>query len=426
MLVVILITNQLQNIIEIKKYIQAFQKLSCAIIQLDEKENEHLIFESINSKGKKLLQSDLIKNYIFFLCSNDIEISNYYNNIFLKNFKDPKEELEFYRLFDCCISSKPPESKNGSKIYESIKGKYNSNKGEIKFTKNDMNEIKEFFAIYHKIKHTKFNESSKYIINSSFATYFPWIYNIFKYYITEDMMIKDGPNIILEIDKNFERKVSEHFKVIATYDILRIFAGFHRAEAAKTIHNFFPEMCKYFREKGINMDDTSINDKLNFFKTKDDVKAYVIPTNFDENINKMDMYNESQRLKVILWLYEQNSRKNGKEHYKEFIKKYNTIEHILPKNAKNNFDWMNLYTANEMDTIWKKRNVIGNLTLQEKITNSSDSDKSFDYKRSSYKNSFLEINRKIAEYDIWNMVALEDRTKQIKLFLTNSLISIFW
>lgn len=414
------------NLEEIKDYIMAFQKLSCAVIQLDSKENEHLIFESINSKGKKLLQSDLIKNYIFFLCSDNGEISYYYNNIFLKNFKDHKEELDFYRLFDCCTLNKPPESKNGSKIYESIKRKYDSNKDEVKFTIKDMDEIKKFYAIYHMVKNIKFNSSSEYIVNSAFATYFPWIYNVFKHYLTEEMYTIDGQNIKIEIDKNLQKKISEHFIVMATYDILRIFNGFGRVEAAKTIHKFFSEMLQYFNEQNIDIEDTSVNDKIKFFESKNEIKAYLIPKNFDENIYKMDMYNESQRLNVILWLYEQNSRKTDKESYKNFTKRYNTIEHILPRNAKNNNHWSDYYKQNEMDEIYKKINTIGNLTLQEKSTNSHDSDKSFEDKRNSYKNSFLEINRKIAEYNCWNMDTIKDRTEQIKSFITTSLISSFW
>lgn len=396
-------------------YTQSFLKLTCAVIQLDKDENEHLIFESINSKGKKLLQSDLIKNYIFFISQDEEDISNYYNNKFLKNFSCANEELEFFRLFDCCLGNKAPESKNGTKIYESFKNKYK----DKNFTKDDMNDIKRFHAIYKKVKNLSISPSCLYIVKCSFVTYFPWIYSVIKHYKSDDMFIENENGFEFNLTKLLEEQLKENFKIMSTYDVLRIFGGFHRTESTKSLHKFFDEMQKHFKDANLN--EISVKDKLSFFNDKGHIKAYTIPKDLNENIFSMDMYMESSRLKVILWLYEMKNRETEKMNFEQFSKMFSTVEHIFPQGADKNIEWKN-ELGNFFDDTSKKCNTIGNLTLLDKQANGYNSNDVFGKKKKVFSDSYLRINKIISEYEEWNLDSIRDRANKIKKFITNELI----
>lgn len=407
---------------DIVKWINAFNKLVCIVIELDKEENEHLVFESINSKGKRLLQSDLIKNYIFFLCNDNKEISNYYNDKFLKNFRNTSEELDFFRMFECCTLDKAPESKNGTKIYESIKKKYDKNNtGHPIFNIDELIELKEFLSIYKFVKNLKLSLSCSYIVNCAFSTYFPWIYKIINKRRNQINFIENNEEFIVEIDKSFNNYIDEHLKIISTYDILRVFGGYHRAESAKSVHTIPDKIEDYCCAKKIDFYNCSLQDKINFFYESGNIKAFTIPQSFDDDILKIDMFSESQRLKAILWLYESNMRKIEKINWDEFVTNYKTIEHILPKNAKNNDEWIH-NLGNNLDDSYKKLNTIGNLTVLGPSDNSIISDDCFDKKKEAYRCSHLGINRQIAEYNEWNINSIIDRANRIKQFIEREMI----
>lgn len=399
---------------EIIRYAESFQKIVCAIIQLEPDHNEHLPFESINSRGKKLLPSDLIKNYIFFVSEGNEDVSNYYNNIFLKKFIN-KDVLEFFRLFDCCISNKAPTSKNGTKIYESFKKKYSV------FTAENMNEIKKFYSIYKEIQNLCISDPCKYIIKSSFVTYFPWIYSIIDNYKNEKMFEINGTEFKFRITKDLEKELKEQFKIMATYDISRVFGGFHRTESTKSIHKIFNDMKKFLMTQEISIGNASIEEKLSFFTDGGTRKAYDIPRNLNETIFSADVYKEKKRLKVIFWLYELSMRNTEKRSFEKFVEEYSSIEHIFPQGADKKLEWKN-NLGDLFDGTKRLCNTIGNLTLLDLHANGYNSNDIFDKKKKVFSDSYLKINNKISDYDEWNFSSIKDRSNKIKDFISKEII----
>lgn len=411
---------------ELIKYYKAFQRVSFACILLTD-EDEHLVFESINSKGKKLLQSDLIKNYIFFICG-DKNIFNYYNNVFLTYFADYKEELEFYRLYDSCKRTKAPESaKNGNKIYESFKEIYVDQNNEPKFDLSDLEDLKKFLSIYDFIKKLNISEATNYIINSSFSTYFPWIYNVLIYSKQEQLITFDKSDenkyVCDFLNKEAKNWFSENMKLIATYDLSRIFSGFGRAEPAKNIPLIERDIRNYFENKNINYHEISIRQKYEFFTQPDNIQAYRIPKDLSSNILNRDIYGESARVKCIFWIIENSLRKTDFIEWNDFKKL--TIEHVLPQQANKNPKWISYYgSENELNLILQNRlNVIGNLTILGKEVNSYESYKSFLEKQEDFKNSSFKINNVIAtNFTEWKKENIDKRSEKIFDFLKEKLI----
>ncbi len=76
------------------------QKISLVSISLHEYDNPYLVFESLNSKGSKLLPSDLIRNY-FFMKINTTEQTEIYRTYWspMEEKFDSEKHTEFIRHF---------------------------------------------------------------------------------------------------------------------------------------------------------------------------------------------------------------------------------------------------------------------------------------------------------------------------------------
>ena len=412
---------------DVCKYFEIIRKrLVCAVIELSKEDNEYLIFESINSKGKNLSQADLIKNYIFFI-SQDEKIFEYYNKYFLDNFENDEEELDFYRQFECCLNEKSPESKRGRKIYNSIKNHYY--KSDLKkaiFNFSDLEELKKFLAIYSYVKNVGKQKNTpdyvKLITETLFLTYFPWIYQIIRNdnnWLVDFNIENRYPNYEVIISKENEKKLFENIKLMCTYHVRRVFDSFERVESAKTIPVIEKEIRNYYVSKGIYQ--YSIHDKLKFFEENyKNNKAYKVPKDF-KNANFFNIYDHDSGLaKAILWLYENKQRRVEKLSWED-MKKYE-IEHIFPQNPDET--WSVELGSQELNNLREnKLNLIGNLTLLDDNSNKVQKNKNYSFKRSNYKDSRFEITRKVAEiYDKWNSETINDRTNEIVNFIKDYLI----
>lgn len=66
------------------------------------------------------------------------------------------------------------------------------------------------------------------------------------------------------IDKEVKNWFLENMKLIATYDLFRIFSGFGRSEPAKNISLIERDIKNYFKNKNINYYEISIRQKYDF------------------------------------------------------------------------------------------------------------------------------------------------------------------
>lgn len=74
----------------IQKHIQVVS------IDLDERDNPQIIFETLNARGTPLLQSDLIKNYLFYQAKDSLgDTSQIYDKYWIATFE--REDAEFWK-----------------------------------------------------------------------------------------------------------------------------------------------------------------------------------------------------------------------------------------------------------------------------------------------------------------------------------------
>lgn len=178
-------------------------------------------------------------------------------------------------------------------------------------------------------------------------------------------------------------------------------------------------------------DKTSLN---KFIAEEIEPKKQNLATRFEDAFLKLNQSSVNKtKLQYILakltQYVDEEAYKNDESHMylKNYINKNVEIEHILPQNydqLKSNFD--------KLDEIEKYIKLLGNLTLIEKPINSSIKNKSFEFKKETYKKSKYLITKSIVEkvnigvstsidravknldsYEEWNSESIESRQKSL-------------
>lgn len=386
-------------------FVQLLSRIKVVIIILDEDQDENSVFESINSTGKPLAGSDLIKNYLFtfknYNCSHDEEtvLTRLYTESFEGLFKNEKQieaEIEsFFRIY-IAIQTSALVKKDAKVIYYKFKeliGQINS----VESCKNIITDLSKWAGIYQSLKAGKL-ESIDDIYLSYIQTCFE-LYSVFLIQIVEKYSHIEGNKLI--IDNSDE--INKLLKVIIAYDASRIFANFPIAELVRWTPML---LTKNHLEKDDYQHIDSYADRFVKLVTTTE-KGYRQP-NKDElrkGATTLDIYTRNKKyLKRILILLENTNKKELLNYEKDL--KSATIEHIMPQTLS--LEWS--YIDNEEHKEYL--HTLGNLTLT--FDNSELSNLGFDEKKQILKdNSQLSMNVELAEYPNFDIDTIKNRANSL-------------
>jgi uncharacterized protein with ParB-like and HNH nuclease domain len=366
------------------------------------KDDPQRIFESLNSTGLDLSQSDLIRNFILM----DLDPKDQ-NRVF-ENIWNPIEEnardltkqksmvSEYIRDYLTLRNKKIP---NKGKVYLEFK--------KLSLTKQDeeyhqeLEKIKSLSTHYKKLINPSFvNEHNlrvqlEYINRLEINVAFPFLLQIFE----------DADNGI--IDNSILIKI---LKLIQTYAWRRFIVGLPTNALNKIFMTLYAEV-----DTEVYYDSIAIA----LMKKKGSGK---FPTNEElvTALKDKDLYNI--KAKNRNYMFEMLENFNNRE----FVDTSNeniTIEHIFPQNP--NEDWNTRLSADEFFAFKEKYvNTITNLTLSG--NNGALSNKSFSEKKlmnndggeQGYQYSRLWLNTYLNTISVWNMESYENRFNVIsKRFL---------
>ncbi|MGL4184097.1 MAG: DUF262 domain-containing protein [Metamycoplasmataceae bacterium] len=380
------------------------------------------IFENLNSKGKELEMSDLIKNYIFNLCSeellqnkdHEIKIPVLYTSYVLIELKSSIMIEDFYRSLS--------EYNNGQEI---------SKNRQIQFS-NFKDSITNLFKLDKQEEFKVIDEYEKFLKKMNiYVILFNDLMNnngeIYGKILGIDLIIKlcgDKKKIKLFVGLLFlVIDILKHNSPLDEYESLKDFLKrIVTLKTKKEIFNLFLYLMKAITKNSIvtgqgdssfrrNVTETIFIIKKELFKNaeirildllemlKNKIKKFI---NTDEEF-KVSLLNNNKNRKAITWLlvlteWELSDFSNGGQ----IINYENpTVEHVMPeKNEK----WL--------DTIKKEQNweqnfpfmlnKIGNYFIINKPKNSSASNYSFLKKKEIYKeNSSPLYKNNDQNIDIW-------------------------
>lgn len=212
-----------------------------AVIHVDEKLDEHILFSQINSTGIKLSSYDLFRNFLFSKLSSsnynleDNDINQYVEDLDMltKNY-DSKTCSGILRRF---ISQKTKNlpNKDDDKTYTSFIEWFNSNDGYNNFSYEVYNDFCKYLIVYNfisdrdKYKNYSFSKSLNFFSDSLF-TYLNIIYDVFDNNSYVDLKTRE-----ISINDEQEQEISKTLLVLEFYKVKRTFCDFDEKQITRYI-----------------------------------------------------------------------------------------------------------------------------------------------------------------------------------------------
>ncbi|WP_289037706.1 DUF4268 domain-containing protein [uncultured Zobellia sp.] len=362
-----------------------------------DKDDPQRIFESLNSTGLDLSQSDLIRNYIL-MDLQPKEQQKVFNSIWNPIEENARDLVKQKSLVSAYIRDyltlKNKKIPNKSKVYQEFKNNYTDKKSEDYM--NELESIKalslhyKMFVNPHTVNDSQIRQQLEYINRLEINVAYPFLLQVFD----------DWDNDI--IDKNVLLQV---LSLVQNYAWRRFIVGLPTNALNKIFMTLYSEIDteEYFESFAIALLSKKGNSR---FPNDDDVLSA---------LEDKDLYNI--KAKNRNYLFELLENFNNRE-YVDTSREDITVEHIFPQ--KPNEDWVSSLNEEEFLLFKEKHlNTIANLTLSG--NNGSLGNKTFLDKKKMNSNggeqgyiySRLWLNDYLKTIDIWNISNYEARLKII-------------
>lgn len=359
-------------------------KLQIVNITLDRtKDDAQAIFESLNSTGKELSESDLIRNYVLMGLEPQEQkyVYEHYWRPMELLFEYEKQDLVMDRFFRDYLTMKLARIPKQDHVYEEFKAYHlNCEFATIQELCQDLYTYSKYYTnmVFRRSSNAKLKSLYSDISELRMEVAYPFLLKVHndqaEGIITEDQLAE-----ILEmcISYVFRRNICE----IPTNSLNKTFA---------TMKN------------EIRPDDY-MNSIKAFFILRDDYKVFPDDDRFAAAFETRDVYHMRQRNYLLSHLENYDNKSPI------IIENY-TIEHIMPQNPNLDDDWKQNLGTDWKEVQKKYLHTIGNLTLT--AYNSEMSDKPFHEKmdmKGGFKQSALRLNAYLVMLNKWNEDTIKKR-----------------
>lgn len=359
---------------KLKKIITSY--FSVVSIVLDADDNPHLVFESLNAKGRPLTQADLIRNYFFMRIhiDNQDEVYNHYWQPMQTALNENLTEYIRHLLMRNGIIIKQND------VYYALKERV-SPTNAIDYLK----ELQRYSVYYQRLIYPEYEpdfELQKYFrrLNKiEVTTAYPLLLNIYGSY-SENKISKAS---FISILKTLENYLIRRFVCnVPTNQLNKIFTAVYPQLIAKHKDNFTEGIKIILQSRGYPKDNE-------FYSRFKETKFY---GGGDRQI----------KTKLILEMLEESFV------HKETVPFGNlTIEHVMPQTLS---EWW----QNHLGDAWEETHelflhTIGNLTLSAYNTELSNDD--FTAKKQTYNESHLDLNKYFSPISSWTRSEIEKRAE---------------
>ena len=377
-------------------------KLSLVSISLDkDSDNPQMIFESMNSTGKDLSQTDLLRNYLLM----DLT---------------PEKQTRLYKTY-----WKPMEELFGEDIYKNDVNKFDYFIRDFLTLKSDTGHICKINNVYENFKRYYLdNNCEKFVVLKDLFTYA-------KYYACIDLLQEKDDELklywqefkkldshvvypfLLKLydDYSCQILIKEDFKkilqVVISYLWRRAICEIPTNSLSKTFATLYQAVDK----------EDYVNSIIKAFVFKSSYKRFSSDYEVREKLQTKDIYH----FRLRKYLLEALENYYHKEPIDLNTANY-TIEHIMPQNIEHNLSWQQMLGEDWQEVHSLYLHTLGNLTITG--YNAEMSNKSFWEKvngESGFKHSHLKLNESIAQCDVWNKKAIQRRTN----ILTDIILKIW-
>ncbi|WRA13618.1 DUF262 and DUF1524 domain-containing protein [Helicobacter pylori] len=370
-------TNKLETIFK------GLEKLMIVSIALEKaKDDPQLIFESMNSKGMELAQTDLIRNYI--VMETEIEKQEgFYNKYWMAMEEGLKQNEKLFNQFvRHYLTIKTREIPNINKIYVAFKD-YQQKKGiAIEDLLKDLQKYCGYFCqiVFKKEADKDLNKALGFLVGLEMDVVYPLLLELYSDYKSDDLSKADFIRSIALIESYICRR--------AVCDL-----------GTNSLNKVFPSFTKH-----IQKDEYFESLKAHFgyltekqrFPNNDEFKKLFIT---------IDFYSFQKKK----YFFERLENFDTKE--RVYTDEY-TIEHIMPQTLTE--EWERDLGENFQEIHNKYLHKIGNLTLTG--YNPEYSNKSFQEKRDmekGFKDSPLRLNQGLRDLESFGEEEIKKRANDL-------------
>ncbi|WQW82799.1 DUF262 and DUF1524 domain-containing protein [Helicobacter pylori] len=373
-----------KNTDELETIFKGLDKLMVVEISLERgKDNPQLIFESMNSTGKDLTQTDLIRNYILMGLEPEKQEIFYkkYWRAMEEDFKQNETLLnQFVRHY---LTIKTREIPNINKVYEAFKD-YQQKKGtEIEVLLQDLQKYCKYFCqiVFKKEADKDLNKALSFLVDLEMDVIYPLLLELYSDYSDKVLSNADFISIIY---------------LIESYICRRAVCGL----GTNSLNKVFPSFTKHIQKdeyfKSLKAHFGYLTEKQRFPNNDEFKKLFIT----------IDFYN-FQKKKYFF------ERLENKDNTKEPVNtKECTIEHIMPQTLTE--EWKRDLGGNFQAIHDKYLHTIGNLTLTG--YNQEYSNNSFQEKRDmekGFKQSPLRLNQSLRDLKVFGEEQIKKRANDL-------------
>ncbi|WP_367693192.1 DUF262 and DUF1524 domain-containing protein [Helicobacter pylori] len=372
-----------KNTDKLETIFKGLDKLMIVEISLErDKDNPQLIFESMNSTGKDLTQTDLIRNYI--LMGLEPEKQKIFYKKYWRAMEEDFEQNEklFNQFVRHYLTIKTREVPNINKVYEAFR-RYQQERGiETEALLQDLKKYCGFFCqiVFKKEADKDLNKALSFLVDLEMDVIYPLLLELYSDY-SDGVLSKQDFILIIYLTES--------------YICRRAVCGL----GTNSLNKVFP-----FVTKKINKDQYLESIKVHFGYLTEKQR---FPNN-----------NEFKKLFITIDFYHFQKREYFFERLENFERKERvytheyTTEHIMPKTL--NEEWERDLGGNFQAIHDKYLHTIGNLTKTG--YNSEYKNNSFQKKRDmekGFKQSPLRLNQSLKDLEVFGEKEIEKRANDL-------------
>lgn len=353
--------------------------LSLVSIVLDPDDNPHLVFESLNAKGRPLTQADLIRNYFFMRVHTN-------------------QQEEIYTLY-----WQPMQTDLGNSLTEYIRH-YLTRRGTVikqsdvyQVLKDDVSvsnaltylqELAYYAKLYKKLldpasePEVSIRTYLQRLNRIEVTTAYPLLLNLYAEYDSQKLTAMEFVSML---------------QTLENYLIRRFVCGY----ATNQLNKIFPGVYAFIVRSSVGM--------VEGLKQALQTKGYPKDSEVMLRFKDARLYGSGDRLTKTKLILETLEKKYG---HKERVSSDNlTVEHIMPQTLTS--WWQKHLGTDWQDTHELLLHTIGNLTLT--AYNSELSNDTFSVKKERFAQSHLDLNAYFESCSDWMGEQIEERSDKLAL-----------
>ncbi len=373
-----------ENTDKLETIFKGLEKLMIVWIALEKgKDDPQLIFESMNSKGIELAQTDLIRNYI--VMETEVEKQeDFYNQYWRAMEKDFKQNRKLFdRFVRHYLTIKIGKAPNEKRVYEAFKDYQQKERIGIEDLLKDLQKYCGYFCqiAFKKEADKDLNKALSFLVDLEMDVVYPLLLELYSDYKDGVLSKQDFIPIIYLTESYICRRVCG----LGTKGLNKIFAFF---------------------TKKIDKDQYLESIKAHFLSLEKTTGKFPKDSEFRDSFITIDFYHFKKN-KYFLERLENFGDTKESVNTQEC-----TIEHIMPQTL--NLEWERDLGENFQAIHDKYLHTIGNLTLTG--YNQEYSNNSFQEKRDmekGFKQSPLRLNQSLKDLESFGEKEIEKRANDL-------------